>query len=172
MQNPINLASEPFRRDRAVTIFAGIASFLLLGTLSLLGLLIYNERQAKSDLLETIAQLEKQQAQLGQQQSRIEGAMRGVKNSDVLERSVFLNTLIARKGVSWSKLFGDLEKVMPATVRLVQIRPQTDSENQIRLDMVVGSQSGEPVIDLLKADGRFGQLCGPHREQLAAPDRQ
>lgn len=150
MRYHLNLASEPFRRDRAVTVFAGIASVLLLGTLTLLGLLIYNERQAKSDLLESQAQLEKQSAGMAQQQARLEGTLRNADNADVLERSVFLNTLIARKGISWSKLFADLEKVMPGPVRLVQVRPQADSQNQIRLDMVVGSPSGEPVIELLK----------------------
>ena len=53
---PINLSSEPFRRDRAVTIFASVAAGLLAVTLGLLVLMIVNERQAKSDLVAAIAQ--------------------------------------------------------------------------------------------------------------------
>ena len=147
---PINLSSEPFRRDRAVTIFASLAAGLLAGTLGLLVLMIVNERQAKSDLVAAIAQTEKQVAGMASEQATLEASMRKVENADVLERSVFLNTLIARKGISWSRLFADLEQVMPHNVRLVALRPQANAKNEIQLEMTVAAQSIEPVIDLLK----------------------
>ena len=147
---PINLSSEPFRRDRAVTIFASVAAGLLAVTLVLLVLMIVNERQAKSDLVAAIAQTEKQVAGMASEQATLEASMRKVENADVLERSVFLNTLIARKGISWSRLFADLEQVMPHNVRLVALRPQANAKNEIQLEMTVAAQSIEPVIDLLK----------------------
>ena len=147
---PINLSSEPFRRDRAVTIFASLAAGLLEVTLGLLVLMIVNERQAKSDLVAAIAQTEKQVAGMASEQATLEASMRKVENADVLERSVFLNTLIARKGISWSRLFADLEQVMPHNVRLVALRPQANAKNEIQLEMTVAAQSIEPVIDLLK----------------------
>ncbi len=147
---PINLSSEPFRRDRAVNIFASVAAGLLAVTLGLLVLMIVNERQAKSDLVAAIAQTEKQVASMGNEQAALEASMRKVENADVLERSVFLNTLIARKGISWSRLFADLEQVMPHSVRLVALRPQANAKNEIQLEMTVAAQSIEPVIDLLK----------------------
>lgn len=147
---PINLSSEPFRRDRAVTIFASLAAGLLAVTLGLLVLMIVNERQAKSDLVAAIAQTEKQVAGMASEQATLEASMRKVENADVLERSVFLNTLIARKGISWSRLFADLEQVMPHNVRLVALRPQANAKNEIQLEMTVAAQSIEPVIDLLK----------------------
>ena len=147
---PINLSSEPFRRDRAVNIFASLAAGLLAVTLGLLVLMIVNERQAKSDLVAAIAQTEKQVAGMASEQATLEASMRKVENADVLERSVFLNTLIARKGISWSRLFADLEQVMPHNVRLVALRPQANAKNEIQLEMTVAAQSIEPVIDLLK----------------------
>ena len=147
---PINLSSEPFRRDRAVTIFASVAAGLLAVTLGLLVLMIVNERQAKSDLVSAIAQTEKQVAGMASEQATLEASMRRVENADVLERSVFLNTLIARKGISWSRLFADLEQVMPHNVRLVALRPQANAKNEIQLEMTVAAQGIEPVIDLLK----------------------
>ena len=50
----------------------------------------------------------------------------------------------------YKKLFGDLESVMPHNVRLVAVRPQTDPKNNIQLEMTVGAQSVEPVVDMLK----------------------
>jgi hypothetical protein len=63
---------------------------------------------------------------------------------------LFLNTLLYRKGVSWTKIFADLEKVMPYNVRLISVHPQATAENEVSLDMVVGTESYEPVIEMLK----------------------
>jgi Tfp pilus assembly protein PilN len=150
MRYPINLASEPFRRDRAMIVASSVLAGLLVLAFGLLVALIVNERHQKRDVLEATAQAEDQLAKLATEQAGVEAAMRKSENADVLERSVFLNTLIARKGVSWTKLFGDLESVMPHNVRLVAVRPQTDQKNSIQLEMTVGAQSVEPVVDMLK----------------------
>ena len=71
-------------------------------------------------------------------------------NTETLVRNVFLNYLIGRKSISWTRTFGDLEQVMPYSVRLVSIRPQVNNRNEIQLDMVVGCTSVEPIIDLIK----------------------
>jgi Tfp pilus assembly protein PilN len=150
MRFPINLASEPFRRDRAMIVASSVLAGVLVVTLGLLVLLIVNERHQKRDVREATAQAEAQLARLTSEQSALEATMRKTENADVLERSVFLNTLIARKGISWTRMFGDLEGVMPHNVRLVAIRPQADPNHGIQLEMTVGAQSLEPVIDLLK----------------------
>jgi Tfp pilus assembly protein PilN len=150
MRYPINLSSEPFRRDRAVTVFAAVASGLLVVTLGLLGTMIWNERQAKSDLVAALAQTQQQITAMTNEQTSLEASMRKPENADVLERSVFLNTLIARKGISWSRLFADLEQVLPYNARLIALRPQANARNEIQLEMTIGAQSVEPVIDLLK----------------------
>ena len=49
--------------------------------------------------------------------------MRLPGNEEVLDRSVLLNTLIKRKAISWTKIFSDLEKVLPPNVRILAIRP-------------------------------------------------
>jgi type IV pilus assembly protein PilN len=80
----------------------------------------------------------------------LEGALRQPDNAEVLERSRFLNGLLQRKGISWTRIFDDLEKVMPHNVRLFAVRPQVNPQNQIYLDMVVGAESGPPVVEMLK----------------------
>jgi hypothetical protein len=76
------------------------------------------------------------------------------ENAEVLERSVFLNSLLLRKGISWTQIFADLEEVLPYNVRVIQIRPIVDAQNQVTLDMQVGSESPAPVIELLKTMAR------------------
>ncbi|MFN0105163.1 MAG: hypothetical protein ACKV2U_24145 [Bryobacteraceae bacterium] len=171
MRFPINLASEPFRRDRAMTVAASVLAGLLVLTLGLLLALIVNERGQKRDVREATAQAEQQLARLASEQSALEASMRKAENADVLERSVFLNTLIARKGVSWTRLFGDLEGVMPHNVRLVAIRPQTAQKNNIQLEMTVGAISVEPVVDLLKRMESSGIFSVPSVANCLPPSQ-
>ena len=58
--------------------------------------------------------------------------LRKPENAEVLERSVFLNALLVRKGISWTRIFADLEKVLPHNVRIIQIHPSVDAQNRDR----------------------------------------
>lgn len=150
MRIAINLATEPFQRVRPV-IAVSLALGLVL-SISLAGLIwaVSNERSRASATRREIASLESELATLRQEQSRLQELLRQPQNAAVLDQVVFLNSLLYRKGISWTKIFADLEAVMPYNVRLISIRPQVDSESEIYLDMVVGAQSQPPVIQMLK----------------------
>jgi type IV pilus assembly protein PilN len=146
---PINLASEPFRRDRPLwvaSLAVGLILLLLLiGQIAIVVMERNRARDARNELAQLNAQLDAQRLE----QQRYDAVLRRNDTGEVLDRSVFLNTLIQRKAISWTRLFGDLEKVMPGAVRLISIRPQVSPANQVILDMVVGAQASEPVIELL-----------------------
>lgn len=146
---PINLSSEPFRRDRAMLVATTTLAVALAVALLAQGWLIYGERERASAARAQVENVELRLRNLSIEDSKIESNLRQTQNAEVIDRNVFLNTLIARKAVSWTQLFADLEKVMPGTVRLVSVRPQITPANQVVLDMTVGSLSGEPVVDML-----------------------
>ncbi len=146
---PINLASEPFERTRRMLVVSAGAALLLIGTLALMVVLSVNERGQAANLRHAIAGLEARRRTLDAEQSRLEALLRQPENAEVLARSEFLNSLLYAKGISWTRLFDDLEKVMPGNVRLISIRPQAAGQNEIQLDMVVGAESAEPVVQLL-----------------------
>jgi len=146
---PINLASEPFSRDRAMLV-ATIALAIVLA-IGLFGqtYLVFQESTRAQEARAAVEQQEQSLRRLTAQQAQFDLVLRQTQNSEVLDRNVFLNTLISRKAVSWTQLFSDLEKVMPGTVRLVSVRPQITPSNQVVLDMTVGAMTGEPVVDML-----------------------
>ncbi len=150
MRIPINLASEPFRRDRPILV-ASVAGCVILSIL-LVGLVTntFSSRSRAASTRQAIVRLNDQLRVLNAEQSKLETTLRRPENAEVLERSLMLNSLIERKAISWTRIFSDLEKVLPNTVRLIYIRlPQVNSSNQVTLDMVVGAQAPEPLQDFL-----------------------
>jgi hypothetical protein len=146
---PINLSSEPFQRNRAMLVASVIMAILLVVALAVQTTLLLSERTKAAETREALAQAQLASLQQRQEQTRLDGILREDQNSVVIDRNIFLNTLISRKAVSWTQLFADLEKVMPGTVRLVSVRPQITPQNQVVLDMTVGSLTSEPVIDMM-----------------------
>lgn len=146
MKIGINLASEPFRRDRTLIAGSAIVSLLLTGLLVVLIFLSISERSQAGDARASIASVEVPIQKISQEQVKLDALLRQPRNAEVLERSLFLNDLLLRKGVSWTRIFEDLEKVTPANVRLISVRPQINANNALMLDMVVGSQTSEPFI--------------------------
>jgi hypothetical protein len=152
----INLASQPFRRERAQNAAYALISAVLICTLLLLVVLILHETARAADLRRVI-EAEMQQLQRYQrEEAQFSTVLAKPENADVFSTSVFLNELIARRAVSWTRVFKDLGTVMPANMRLLGIRlPQIPTEdasgtNHVQLDMLVGTDRPETLIELLK----------------------
>jgi type IV pilus assembly protein PilN len=154
MKIQINLASEPFRRDRPMVFASTIVAVLLAGVLGMLIYLALAERERSAESRQLMQKLDSELRAISAEESKLQAVLREPENAEVLDRSVLLNSLLARKGVSWTKIFSDLEEVTPHNVRLVQVRPQISPANQISLDMVVASQTVEPILAfLMKLEG-------------------
>jgi type IV pilus assembly protein PilN len=148
---PINLASEPFRTDRALTAVSYVLAGLLSVLLVFLITMILNQREQMAGEREELAKLEAQLSKLNSERVKTDATLRKPENAVVFERNVLLNALIARKGISWTRIFSDLEQVMPGNVRLIAVRlPQINIQNRVLLDMTVGAQEQAPILDLLK----------------------
>jgi type IV pilus assembly protein PilN len=172
MRVPINLASQPFRRDRPMLIATGACAVALLGLLGVLIFLIMGERASASDSRIAVQKLNNQLRGINAEQAKLDATLRQPANAQVLERSLLLNTLVQRKAISWTKIFADLESVMPMNVRLIQVRlPQITSHSEVVLDMTVGSQEPTPVIDFLKRL-QASPLFGPVTMHSSAPPTQ
>jgi type IV pilus assembly protein PilN len=151
MKIPINLASQPFRRDRAMLAGSIAVSLILVGTLGVLISLIVADRALLAGVRSDVDGLNRQIRTATAEQGRLDAVLRKPENAEVLERSVFLNALLYRKGISWTRIFADLEKTVPWNVKVLAIRPSVNSQNQVLLDMTVGADSPEPVIQLYRA---------------------
>jgi Tfp pilus assembly protein PilN len=145
----INLASEPFQRTRRMLVAAGAAAVLLTASLVLLISLSSMEQGQAAESRQAIDSLEARLRNLSTEDARLQAVLRRPENAAVLESSLFYNSLLYAKGISWTRLFEDLEQVLPYNVRVISIRPQVNAQNQISLEMIVGADSSEPVIRML-----------------------
>lgn len=168
---PINLASEPFRRLRPMLAASAGAGVLLLGLLALLVSFSVMQRGRAAETSRSIDRLQRQLRTLASEEARVESVLRRPENAEVLERSLFLNNLLYRKGISWTKIFDDLEKVLPHNVRLISVRPQVNARNEISLDMVVGAESGAPVVEMLKGLENSPQFGGTYVHSTLPPSQ-
>ncbi len=164
MRIPINLSSEPFRRDRPILVASGVCAVLLTVLLGVLIYLIVAERGRQKETRASIERLNNQLRNITAEQAKYDAMLRQPANAEVLQRSLMLNTLLERKSVSWTKIFADLESVMPNNVRLISIRlPAINSRNEVLLDMIVGAKESASVITFLKKleeSPLFGPVAG------------
>jgi hypothetical protein len=155
----INLASRPFQKTRSIlviSLFSALALIILFAGLIALNLQSRSEGFA---IRGEIGKLESELRDLRERQADAEEILRRPEYAEVLEQSVFFNSLLVRKGISWTRIFSDLTTVTPYDVRLIRIRPQVDLQNKVYLDMVVASADTTPVIRMLRnmeGSERFG----------------
>ena len=149
MRIGLNLANEPFRRNRPMLIGLTAGLVLLLFSLLAFTVMAFQSRGVIRRDEAVANRLARQLAQLKAERGRYDAEVRRPENSEALERSVFLNQLILRKGISWTRIFADLERTLPANVRITQIRPQVNGSNQIFLEMTVAADSPEAIIAFL-----------------------
>ncbi|MCU1261576.1 MAG: hypothetical protein JWO80_4461 [Bryobacterales bacterium] len=164
MRIGINLASEPFRRDRPMLVATGAAAAVLTLTLLAFIWLAFLDRGAVSRDRQLLARLARDLQRLTAERAKYDREIRKPENSEVLDQSVMINALLVRKGISWTKMFADLEKTLPPNVRITQIVPQVNASDHVTLDMTVAADSPEPLvvfIQKLEASDVFGSASVP-----------
>jgi Tfp pilus assembly protein PilN len=146
MRVPINLARDPFRRDRPILLASATTGLMLLITLVILTSLAIAERRQSAETRLTLNSVNRQLVRIRAEQGKLDVQMRQPANAVVLDRSILINDIIRRKSISWTRIFSDLATVLPPTVRITVIRPQVNTRDELLLDMTVESESPDQVI--------------------------
>jgi Tfp pilus assembly protein PilN len=150
MRLDINLATRPYEDARQFWLRWGTGLGVLgIVTLALLALTASGWYDARIDRRK-INDLKAQIAERDRERSNAEAVLAQPQNRVIRDKSQYLNFLIARKAFSWTKAFEDLEKVMPARLHLLSIKPELNDDNQLAIKMVVGGDSYEHANDLLR----------------------
>ncbi len=169
MRIPINLSSTPFRRDRTMLLASGLVCVLLVGLLVALISLARMDRGARASSQLQIDQLQKELRQVTAEQAKADLVIRKPENAEVLDSTIFLNSLLYRKGISWTRMLADLEKTLPYNVRVMSVRPSVNAKNQISLDLIVAAESPEPVIQWMQTLEGSTLFSAPYQHTSMPP---
>ncbi len=66
------------------------------------------------------------------------------------DRSQFLNGLIARKAFSWTLVMADLEKIMPAELHVLSIKPTVNEQDELQISLEVAGRTRDPGLELVR----------------------
>src|SRR5262249_53488175 len=149
MRITINLASRPYQDERR--FYRNWGSALALSILVTVGLLFIafrhhvNSQRHWAQAREAEARL----AELTKEEAQARQILAQPENRGTRDRSNFLNAAIMRKSFSWTRLMEDMEKVMPAGLRVVAIAPGVD-RNHFILKLDVEGEKRDTAVELLR----------------------
>jgi len=149
MRSKINLATQPYVDARRFTaVWTGIIGVLLLSAV-VLSVLVYKRWHDYRQVSRSISIERSVLRDLDAKQAQDLAILNRTENQDVRQRSDFLNELILRKEVSWTKIFTSLEKMMPPHLRVLSVQP-TLQQGQIVVSMQVGGDSRDRAAELVR----------------------
>lgn len=150
MRIDINLATRPYEDvGEFYRTWGLLLAVLVLVTAVLAWLTLSSVRSARTVGQQT-AKLQAQIAELDQQRRAAEELLNRFENRETRDRSRFLNALFARKAFSWTQVFADLEKIIPAHVHVLAIAPGITEDNQFQVAMRVEADSREKSVELIR----------------------
>jgi type IV pilus assembly protein PilN len=150
MRFSVNLATQPYqdagrfyrRWLLALAVMTALSVVLVyMGTMAWRA-----SREAKANLRQARQQL----AQLRSWEKTGQEILDEPANNDVRERSEFLNDVIRRKAFSWTRVFSDLETIMPARLHVIAVRPEMTADNQLAVRMTVAGDSRDRALELVR----------------------
>jgi len=150
MRLELNLATRPYQNAREFyTRWGAILGLTLLISAVLITLAArgWKEAHQEARMMEQdrreISKLQKEAAEARQVLER-------PPNRVVADQAAYLNELIARKAFSWTAVFADLEKIMPAELRVMAMQPALNSDNQLELRLTIEGNSRDRIVQLLR----------------------
>ncbi|HEX7289064.1 MAG TPA: PilN domain-containing protein [Candidatus Angelobacter sp.] len=150
MRLNINLASVKYEDVRRFYLRWGTALVVAsLLTIVLAVLAAYNQSRSSQTNRE-IRELQQKISELEKKRAEAEAFENSPENRDVTEQKNFWNAQIAKRSLSWTQLFNDLQKIMPGRAYVISVAPELTQDNRLKLKLMIGAEQYANAIDLVK----------------------
>jgi type IV pilus assembly protein PilN len=150
MRVEINLASRPYQDEGQFYRRWGTAlGLMVLLTAILIAISIRHYQESRKNWA-SAREAETKLAELRKEEAAAKQILAQPQNRGTRDNSQFLNAAIQRKSFSWTRLMEDLEKIMPAGIRVVSITPVLDQHNRFVLKLDLEGRSREGAVELLR----------------------
>ena len=150
MRLNINLASQPYEAARFYRRRVG-ALVLALAVLTALlaGYIVYQRAQSRG-INKELAQVRGEIKGLDFEDAQARALLNKPANRDIADQSEFLNQLFARKALSWTRVFTEMEKLVPPNLHVVSMKPEYTKTNDLMLRVVVATDSRDRAVELVR----------------------
>jgi Tfp pilus assembly protein PilN len=149
MKLRLNLSTAPLDNKRPFLAAAGALGVVGLLVFVLLGHAAYTSWRSSRDLRAEISRWQGEIRVNREKQAALEAYFQTAQAKQVLDRAGFLNSLIGQRSFPWTKIFMDLEQILPPGVRVVNISPKLDN-GRAQVELTVGAESDESKIKFLQ----------------------
>lgn len=149
MRVRLNLATKPLESHRRFLAGSGLAAFVAAVLLVYLSWHVYSVRKAATEVRIRTAAMDKE---LQQYEVQREDLLKFFNRKDIAslkDRAYFLNGIIDARSFNWTKMFMDLEQILPAGIRVISIEPKQYA-GHAELKLTVGATSDEAKLKFLR----------------------
>src|ERR1700677_836924 len=150
MKLRLNLSTTPLENKRPFAAAATVLGAVGLLTFLLLAHAAYTSWRANRQLRSEISHWQSEIRANRQKQAELDAYFQTPQAREVLDRAAFLNSLIGQRSFPWTKIFMDLEKILPAGVRVMNISPRLVNGKAV-VEITVGAASDDSKIKFIEA---------------------
>jgi len=159
MKLSLNLATAPQPNNRPFLAGAAICGLVAVVMLLMLAHAEYQSYQANRELRAEVARWQGEIRVYKGRQQVLEAYFHTPAAEQVLQRSIFLNSLIDERSFPWTKVFMDLEQTLPPGVRVITITPELVN-GRAEVTLEVGAMSDAAKLEFLEAVERSKTFSG------------
>ncbi len=161
MRLNINLASQKYEDVRRFYVRWGTAIALTAALAVLLIFLAWKNYSDSSDSNARIRKLEQSIGKLERQRSEAEAISNRPENHDVTAQKNFWNKQIARRSFSWTQLFNDFQRIMPARAYVSAVHPELTPDNRLKLTLEILADKHDNALELVQRMEKSPRFRGP-----------
>lgn len=161
MRIHINLATERYesvrlyiQRVRTLVALMGVVAAILVGY-------ILYQRSHTRDIDGKVAKAKQELSELSNEKAQAQAILNKPANRGIADQSEFLNELFARKSLSWTRIFTEMERIMPPNIHVVSMKPDYTVNNELVVHMVVATDSRDRAVELVKRMEQSSRFRAP-----------
>lgn len=151
MKTKFNLATAPLENNRRFIAGSSIVGIVAVAAMVFLALHTVHARRANQEVRADIDRSQEQIRISLREQESLRNAFKTPQAVEALKRSEFLNGLIEARTFPWTKMFADLEQILPPGVRVTSISPQMDKDGHVKVVLTVSAVNDEQELKFLNS---------------------
>lgn len=169
----LNLSSTPFRNDTPIVAGLVLLALLAFGFTGWNAYSWFTADRKEAQIQEAMAGHKREMARKNAESARLTKELEEIDRVRLLSQAEFVAAVLEERNFSWTRLFNNLETVLPWNVRVTTIRPQIkDGEIHLLISGVAQDTDGFfAVQEGFLNSGVFGSVT-PHGFEKAEADQR